>query len=118
MGVFLFRLRLCLPLLIVGVLNGQAGTRFDSSPGKFFSSFRFFFLDYFSSLSKNKMKWKKYRLKGGIEPLRLSSATGLKPALRTTEDHQGERRVSVRVAIFVENVTGRYLWLVVKPHLI
>ena len=59
-----------------------------------------------------------YRLKGGIEPLRLSSATGLKPALRTTEGHQGEKRVSIRVAIFVENITGRYLWLVVKPHLI
>ena len=58
------------------------------------------------------------RPEGGIEPLRLSSATGLKPALRTTEDHQGEKRVSVRVANFVENITGRYLWLVVKPHLI
>ena len=28
-----------------------------------------------------------FRLKGGIEPLRLSSATGLKPALHTTGDH-------------------------------
>ena len=26
---------------------------------------------------------------GGIEPLRLSSATGLKPALQTTEAQQG-----------------------------
>ena len=28
-----------------------------------------------------------FRLEGGIEPLRLSSATGLKPTLRTTGDH-------------------------------
>ena len=35
------------------------------------------------------------RPEGGIEPLRLSSATGLKPALRTTEGHRGKRlRVS------------------------
>ena len=30
------------------------------------------------------------RPEGGIEPLRLSSATGLKPALQTTEGHQGK----------------------------
>ena len=30
------------------------------------------------------------RPEGGIEPLRLSSATGLKPALRTTEGRRGE----------------------------
>lgn len=117
MGMFLFRPRLCLPLLILGVLNRQTGKRFDSSPGKFFFSFPFF-QTTLRGFRKYKTKWEKYRLKGGIEPLRLSSATGLKPALRTTEDHQGEKRVSVRVANFVENITGRYLWLVVKPHLI
>ena len=31
------------------------------------------------------------RPEGGIEPLRLSSATGLKPALRTTEGHRGNK---------------------------
>ena len=36
------------------------------------------------------------RPEGGIEPLRLSSATGLKPALRTTEGRRGiERGVQV-----------------------
>ena len=117
MGMFLFRLRLCLPLLILGVLNRQTGKRFDSSPGKFFFSFRLF-QTTLRGFRKYIIEWKKYRLKGGIEPLRLSSATGLKPALRTTEDHQGEKRMSARVANFVENITGRYLWLVVKPHLI
>ena len=29
----------------------------------------------------------KLRPEGGIEPLRLSTSTGLKPAPRTTEDH-------------------------------
>lgn len=29
------------------------------------------------------------RREGGIEPLRRQSATGLKPAPRTTEDHPG-----------------------------
>ena len=32
------------------------------------------------------------RPEGGIEPLRLSSATGLKPALRTTEGRRGINR--------------------------
>ena len=85
--------------------------------GSSFSPF-LFFQTTLRGFRKYKTKWEKYRLKGGIEPLRLSSATGLKPALRTTEDHQGEKRVSVRVANFVENIAGRYLWLVVKPHLI
>ena len=31
----------------------------------------------------------KRRLEGGIEPLRVSPPTGLKPAHRTTEDHLG-----------------------------
>ena len=30
-----------------------------------------------------------WRLEGGIEPLRVSPPTGLKPAHRTTEDHLG-----------------------------
>ena len=33
----------------------------------------------------------KKRLEGGIEPLRVSPPTGLKPAHRTTEDHLGEK---------------------------
>ena len=32
---------------------------------------------------------KKWRLEGGIEPLRVSPPTGLKPAHRTTEAHLG-----------------------------
>ena len=49
------RPRLRLPLLILGVLNGEAGERFDSSPGKFFSSFRFSTLlfEAFVNIKKN-----------------------------------------------------------------
>ena len=36
------------------------------------------------------LKLQKWRLEGGIEPLRVSPPTGLKPAHRTTEDHLGE----------------------------
>ena len=55
MGIFLFRPRLRLPLLILGVLNGEAGERFDSSPGKFFSSFRFsrLLFEAFVNIKKN-----------------------------------------------------------------
>ena len=54
-----------------------------------------------SLYSKNKVKahllaGPQKRPEGGIEPLRLSSATGLKPALRTTEGRRGmERAVQV-----------------------
>ena len=38
---------------------------------------------------KAALECKKRRLEGGIEPLRRQSATGLKPAPQTTEDHPG-----------------------------
>ena len=50
------------------------------------------------------------RLKGGIEPLRLSSATGLKPALRTTE---GRRGIEGEIPVIEQKVNLLYascLW--------
>ena len=53
------------------------------------------------------------RPEGGIEPLRLSSATGLKPALRTTEGRRGEGRVGVLQRQRAKLMCITRLWCVV-----
>ena len=52
-----------------------------------------------------------WRPVGGIEPLRLSSSTGLKPALRTTEDQLGALVKWINLYLNFSYETIFYLWL-------
>ena len=78
--------------------TGTAGAAADRSQGNHSGS----------SLLRTRISGKSSRPEGGIEPLRLSTPTGLKPATRTTECHLDDNTGKIGL---LNMTTGRHNWL-------